>query len=182
MTDAELAQKCVENDSFAQKLLFERFSRKMMGLCLRYAERMEEAEDMLQNGFIRVFDKLHTFKGTGSLEGWIRKLMINESLAYIRKYKQVKTTVDMENAERLIPGSLHTGETAEAKDLLRMIQNLPAGFRTVFNLYAIEGYSHREIGELLGISEGTSKSQYARARMHLQNQLRQEPAEILKTA
>ena len=176
MTDEELVNGCISKNPSAQKLLFERFSRKMMGVCLRYADRGEEAEDMLQNGFIRVFDKIETFRGSGSLEGWVRRIIVNESLTYLRKNKAMRLNVDIDDAKYMIPGNSHVGETMNEKDLLKMIQQLPIGFRTVFNMYAIEGYSHKEIAEQLGISEGTSKSQYSRARVHLQNMIKAEPA------
>lgn len=176
MTDEELVTGCIEKNPSAQKLLFERFSRKMMGVCLRYAGRAEEAEDMLQNGFIRVFEKIETFRGSGSLEGWIRRIVVNESLTYLRKNKSMRLNIDIDDAKYAIPGSSHVSENINEKDLLKMIQQLPIGFRTVFNMYAIEGYSHKEIAELLEISEGTSKSQYSRARMHLQNMIKSEPA------
>ncbi len=174
MTDEELVKGCIENIPSCQKLLFERFSRKMMGVCLRYAGRSEEAEDMLQNGFIKIFEKLSTFRGTGSLEGWIRRIMVNESLAYLRKNKAMQMNIDIEDAKYKVPGNSHVGESMNEKDLLKIIQQLPAGFRTVFNMYAIEGYSHKEIAEALGISEGTSKSQYSRAKTHLQQILQAE--------
>ncbi|TAL60698.1 MAG: sigma-70 family RNA polymerase sigma factor [Bacteroidetes bacterium] len=174
MTDEELVKGCLAKTPTFQKLLFERFNRKMMGVCLRYAGRSEEAEDMLQNGFIRVFEKMDTFRGTGSLEGWIRKIMVNESLTYLRKNKAMQMNIDINDAKYSIPGNSHVGESMNEKDLLKMIQQLPAGFRTVFNMYAIEGYSHKEIAGQLGISEGTSKSQYSRAKTHLQNILQTE--------
>ncbi|MBI4946366.1 MAG: sigma-70 family RNA polymerase sigma factor [Bacteroidetes bacterium] len=174
MTDEELVSGCIAKNPSAQKLLFERFSRKMMGVCLRYANRAEEADDMLQNGFIRVFEKIETFRGSGSLEGWIRKIVVNESLTCLRKNKAMKFNIDIEGAEYMIPGNSHVGESMHEQDLLKMIGQLPTGFRTVFNMYAIEGYSHKEIAEQLGISEGTSKSQYSRARAHLQNMLKSE--------
>ena len=182
MTDEKLVEGCMAKNPACQKLLFERFNRKMMGVCLRYAGRSEEAEDMLQNGFIRIFEKLDTFKGTGSLEGWIRKIMVNESLSWLRKNKAMQMNIDIEDAKYKIPGNSHVGESINEKDLLKMIQQLPAGFRTVFNMYAIEGYSHKEIAEALGITEGTSKSQYSRAKTHLQNALEKElkPAEASK--
>lgn len=176
MTDEELVKGCVSKNPVAQKLLFEKFSRKMMGICLRYADRGEEAEDMLQNGFIRVFEKIETFRSEGSLEGWVRRIVVNESLTWLRKNKAMKMNVDIDDAKYMIPGNNHVGENVNEKDLLKMIQSLPAGFRTVFNMYAIEGYSHKEIAEQLGISEGTSKSQYSRAKMHLQNMLSGEAA------
>jgi len=178
MTDEELARGCVSKNPAAQKLLFERFSRKMMGVCIRYADRTDEAEDMLQNGFIRVFEKIESFRGTGSLEGWIRRIMVNESLTHLRKNKIMKINIDIDDVQFMISGNnpLTGGENLNEKDLLKMIQQLPTGFRTVFNMYAIEGYSHKEIGEQLGISEGTSKSQYSRAKIHLQNWLQLEKA------
>lgn len=171
MTDEELVKGCLDKNPSAQKLLFERFSRKMMGVCIRYAGRREEAEEMLQNGFIRVFEKIKTFRSMGSLEGWIRKIMVNVSLTYLRKSNPMKMNTNIDDAKFVMPGNNlpNGGESLNEKDLLKMIQSLPTGFRTVFNLYAIEGYSHKEIGELLGISEGTSKSQYSRAKVHLQN-------------
>ena len=178
MTDEELVSGCIAKKPSAQKLLFDRFSRKMMGVCLRYADREEEAEDMLQNGFIRVFEKIDTFRGSGSLEGWVRKIIVNESLTYLRKNKAMKLNVDIEDVKYMVPGNSHVGENMNEKDLLKMIQKLPIGFRTVFNMYAIEGYSHKEIAEQLGISEGTSKSQYSRAKTHLQEMLRSEPGMI----
>ncbi len=182
MTNEELVKGCLGRDPACQKLLFERFNKKMMGVCLRYAGRSEEADDMLQNGFIKVFEKLDTFKGSGSLEGWIRKIVVNEALTYLRKNKAMQMNVDLDHAKYRIPGNTHVGESMNEKDLLRIIQGLPAGFRTVFNMYAIEGYSHKEIAEQLGISEGTSKSQYSRAKTHLQNIIQAElrPVEASK--
>ena len=176
MTDDELVKGCVSKNPVAQRQLFEKFSRKMMGICLRYAERREEAEDMLQNGFIRAFEKIETFRSEGSLEGWIRRIVVNESLTWLRKNKVMKMNIDIEDAKYMIPGNNQIGEQVNEKDLLKMIQSLPTGFRTVFNMHAIEGYSHKEIGEMLGISEGTSKSQYSRAKVHLQNMLLGEAA------
>jgi RNA polymerase sigma-70 factor (ECF subfamily) len=146
----------------------------MMGVCLRFANCTEEAEDMLQNGYIKVFENIHTFKGTGSLEGWIRKIMINEALNHIRKNKAMKLNMDIEDVGYMLPAQSHIAENLNAQDLLKIIQHLPVGFRTVFNLYAIEGYSHKEIADQLGITESTSKSQYSRARAHLQKLIQTE--------
>ena len=171
MTDAELVKACIEKNPNAQRLLFERFCRKMMSICLRYASLKDEADVMLQNGFIKVFEKIETYRAEGSLEGWIRKIIVNEALTYLRKNKKLKMNVDIDNLAYDIPSNNPIGEQLNEKELLKMIQRLPIGFRTIFNMYAIEGYSHKEIANQLGISEGTSKSQYSRARIHLQNML-----------
>jgi RNA polymerase sigma-70 factor (ECF subfamily) len=168
MTDEQIAKGCIENDAIAQKYLYDKYSRKMMGICLRYAESEEEAQDVVQNAFIKVFEHIKDYKGTGSLEGWIRKIMVNTALTDIRKYKKLKLNVELDSVEFMLPSQGHIYNDYAAKDLLKIIQTLPTGFRTVFNLYAIEGYSHKEIGKMLDISEGTSKSQYSRARAHLQ--------------
>lgn len=139
-----------------------------MGVCLRYCDNHEEAEDVLQNGFVNVFQNIESYRGSGSLEGWIRKIMVNTALTNIRKNKKLKQNIELESVEFMLPSSNYMSESFAAKDLLKIIQTLPTGFRTVFNLYAIEGYSHKEIGDMLGISEGTSKSQYSRAKAHLQ--------------
>lgn len=168
MTDEEIVQGCVKKEPRAQKFLYDKFSRKMMGVCMRYCNNTEEAEDVLQNGFISIFLNIESFKGAGSLEGWIRRIMVNTALTHLRKNKKLLQNIELETVEYMLPSTNHINESAGAKDLLKIIQTLPTGFKTVFNLYAIEGYSHKEIGELLGISEGTSKSQYARAKTHLQ--------------
>lgn len=168
MTDEQIVQGCIQKNAIAQKHLYEKFARKMMGVCLRYADNHEEAEDVLQNAFVSVFQNIEAFKGTGSLEGWIRKIMVNTALTNIRKNKKLKQNIELESVEFMLPSTNHITENFAAKDLLKIIQTLPTGFKTVFNLYAIEGYSHKEIGEMLGISEGTSKSQYSRAKAYLQ--------------
>ncbi|HEX8515082.1 MAG TPA: RNA polymerase sigma factor [Bacteroidia bacterium] len=168
MTDEQIVQGCIKKDAIAQRHLYERFSKKMMGVCLRYCDNHEEAEDVVQNGFISVFQNIETFRGAGSLEGWVRKIMVNTALTNIRKNKKLKQNIELESVEFMLPSSNYMSESFAAKDLLKIIQTLPTGFRTVFNLYAIEGYSHKEIGDMLGISEGTSKSQYSRAKAHLQ--------------
>lgn len=168
MTDEQIVQGCIANNPLAQKYLYEKFSKKMMGVCLRYCDNTEEAEDVLQNGFVMVFQKIESYKGTGSLEGWIRKVMVNMALTNIRKNKKLKLNIELESVEFMLPSTDQASHNLGAKDLLKIIQTLPHGFRTVFNLYAIEGYSHKEIGDMLGISEGTSKSQYSRAKSYLQ--------------
>jgi len=168
MTDEQIVNGCIQKNALAQEFLYKKFSRKMMGVCLRYSDSQEEAEDVVQNGFISVFENIVSFKGTGSLEGWVRKIMTNTALTNIRKNKKLKQNIALENVEYALASVSFTDENFAVKDLLKIIQTLPPGFRTVFNLYAIEGYSHKEIGDMLDISEGTSKSQYSRAKAHLQ--------------
>ena len=168
MTDEQIVKGCIDKNAIAQKNLYEKFSRKMMGVCLRYCDSTEEAEDVVQNGFISIFENIESFKGTGSLEGWVRKIMVNTALTNIRKNKKLKQNIELDSVEFMLPSNIYQNDSFAAKDLLKIIQTLPVGFKTVFNLYAIEGYSHKEIGEMLNISEGTSKSQYSRAKAHLQ--------------
>jgi len=168
MTDEQIVDGCIKKNAIAQQYLYDKFSRKMMGICLRYFDNVEEAEDVLQNGFIAVFGHIETFKGTGSLEGWIKRIMVNTALTSIRKNKKFKQNLELDNVEFMLPSSDLANDDLKTKELLKIIQSLPPGSRTIFNLYAIEGYSHAEIASMLNISEGTSKSQYSRARAYLQ--------------
>jgi len=142
----------------------------MFALCRRYIGKVDAAEDVLICGFTKVFQKIDQFKGEGSFEGWIRRIMVNEALSHIRKNKSMYLEVEIEYAEREPDFGLLAGQL-EAEDLQKLIDKLPGGYKTVFNLYAIEGFSHKEIGDQLGISENTSKSQLSRARKHLQTML-----------
>jgi RNA polymerase sigma-70 factor (ECF subfamily) len=171
MNDEEMLKGCMANEERAQKHLFDRYSRVMTGVCMRYADRYEEAQDMVQNGFIKVFKKINTFSGTGSLEGWIRKIMVNTALDYLRSNKNYRFNLQVEEVDYKLEKKEHTESQLQADFLLELINGLPIGYKTVFNLYAIEGYTHKEIGEKLDISENTSKSQYSRARSLLQKQL-----------
>lgn len=167
MTDEEIIQGCIQKDLRSQKHLYDRYASKMMGVCLRYANNSDEAKDLLQDGFIKVFQHISSFKFEGELAGWIKKIMVNNALEQIRKRKIVFEKLEDDFADS--DSEYHTGESQhDVKDLLRMLQQLPQGYRTVFNLYAIEGYTHKEIAERLEIEEGTSKSQYARARAYIQ--------------
>lgn len=174
MTDDQLITECMKNHAGAQKLLFEKYAKKMMGVCLRYVTDYDEGQDILQEGFIKIFQKINTYEGKGSLEGWIRRIMVNTALDYLRKNKDQKLQLEINDETSVISTETSAMENLHARELLALIQALPAGFRTVFNLYAIEGYSHKEIGVMLGISESTSKSQYARARVHLQKSITAE--------
>lgn len=174
MADDEIIRSCIAGDARAQKQLFEKYTRRMMGLCLRYAAHRAEAEDMLQEGWIKVFRNLHQFRFEGSAEGWIKKVIVNTCLELLRKNKKMANHLEVEAAEEIAVSEFNSSDVISAKDLMKMIHKLPSGYRTVFNLYAIEGYSHKEIGEMLGINENTSKSQYSRARAHLQKMLELE--------
>lgn len=166
-------QGCQAQDKKSQAQLYSIFSKKMFVLCLRYAQTTLEAEDILQNGFIKVFTKHHLFDGKGSLEGWIKRIMVNTAIESYRQSKEKYTDSIDEQHENTIHSHL-TSDTSSYQDLLKLIKELPLGYRTVFNLYAIEGYSHKEIAEMLGISEGNSKSQLSRARQALQQKLIKE--------
>jgi len=174
MTDEQIVQGCINNDPTVQEYIHKKYYGYMMKVCLRYSNYdYAEAQDMVQNGFIVVFDKIHQYKGTGSLKGWIRKVITNVSLNMLRKskmeYLAIRNKSGIDKQVSLpSPYGDRIDQYINSKDLLKIIQTLPTGFKTVFNLYAIEGYSHKEIGDMLGISEGTSKSQYSRAKQHLQ--------------
>src|SRR5687767_7457887 len=166
----ELIKGCLKRERSAQQQLFDLYSSKMYGLCYRYVRHAMEAEDILVTAFTKIFERIDQFKGEGSFEGWIRRIMVNEALTYLRKSRAMYLETELEKAERE-PDYDKLGDHLEAEDLLRMIQELPAGYRLVFNMYAIDGYSHKEIAEQLGISENTSKSQLSRARVYLQKML-----------
>lgn len=166
----DLIKGCKRGDHHAQQRLFDRHSSRMYGICLRYIKDTMQAEDVLVIAFTKVFERIGQFNGEGSFEGWIRRIVVNEALTSLRKSRVMMAETDLEVAERE-PDYQHLNDHLEADDLLKMIEKLPPGYRIVFNMYAIDGYSHREIAELLGISENTSKSQLSRARTYLQKML-----------
>jgi RNA polymerase sigma factor (sigma-70 family) len=168
--DKTLLDGCRRHDRHAQRFLFEHFSARMLSLCCRYVKDKMEAEDIMLIGFTKVFDRIRQFKEDGSFEGWIRRIMVNESLTYLRRNKSMYLETDIGVAE-CEPNYDKLDTALEADDLIQLISELPAGYRIVFNLYAIDGYSHQEIATQLGISENTSKSQLSRARTHLQKRL-----------
>jgi RNA polymerase sigma-70 factor (ECF subfamily) len=163
----EIIYKCREGNSGAQTALYRLFSAKMYGVCLRYAKDTGDAEDILQEGFLRVFTKINQFEFKGSFEGWMRRIMVNTALEKFRKHDRLYPVEEM----RIYESTEFVEETISsitAGDLMRIIQELPPRYRMVFNLFAIEGYSHQEISEMMNISEGTSKSNLSRARVILQ--------------
>jgi RNA polymerase sigma factor (sigma-70 family) len=177
--EQELIKGCQRRDRHAQQQLFDLFSAKMYGICYRYVRNTQQAEDILLTAFTRIFEKINQFKGEGSFEGWIRRIMVNESLTWLRKFKSMYVETDLEQAD-LEPDYDLISDHLEAEDLLAMIEQLPAGYRIVFNMYAIDGYSHKEIATQLGISENTSKSQLSRARVYLQKLLAQHSPELTR--
>jgi RNA polymerase sigma factor (sigma-70 family) len=161
---------CKRQNRDAQHSLYEFYSGKMYTLCCRYIKNKMEAEDVLVVAFTKIFERIDQYKGEGSFEGWIRKVMVNESLGYLRKNKNMYLETDIEAADRE-PNYEKLDSQLEADDLMKMIEALPTGYRIVFNLFAVDGYSHQEIADQLGISENTSKSQLSRARALLQKRL-----------
>ena len=168
-SEGELVEGCKKRDPKIQRALYASYHRKMYGVCLRYTDNSDDAMDILQEGFVTVYQKIDKFEGRGSLEGWIRRIMVNQAIGHYRK-KSRYFMVDIEEAWDV--GMDETVfERMGREELLQLIQDLPPGYRTVFNLYAVEGYTHKEIGKMMNISPGTSKSQFSRARVILQKRI-----------
>jgi len=168
MTDKELVDGCLREQRKFQELLFRRFSPKMMSVCLRYCQNQEDAEDALMETFVKVFDHIADFGHRGSLEGWIRRIAVNTSLNKIRA-RRLTTSIEPDMHETEISDDVL--DLLETRELMRLIQKLPDGYRMVFNLYAVEGYAHQEIAAMLQIEEVTSRSQLAKARRALQKMI-----------
>ena len=164
----QLIEACRKGDPRAQRQLYEVLARKMMGVCLRYASNKEEAEDIMQEGFINMFKNLDKYSGTGSFEGWVRKIMVNASLLNYRKVKKLREQMDFDQVSYEVASDEDAYSALSTKELLGYIRKLPEGYRIVFNMFAIEGNSHKEIASSLGVTESTSKTQYLRARKFLQ--------------
>ena len=171
MDEVLLIQECLKGKRKAQGELYRRYAAKMMGVCMRYSRNRDMAHDQLQEGFIKVFTNLNEYSGNGSFEGWMRKIFINCALEKIRRSKVFPLTFPTEETEQetSFPNAL---EEISAQEMLDLIHRLPPGYQTIFNLFAIEGFSHKEIGAMLRITEGTSRSQYARARYTLQQMIK----------
>jgi RNA polymerase sigma factor (sigma-70 family) len=160
----KLVKDCLRNHPAAQKQLYELFAESMLGVCYRYTKSMNDAEEVLQVGFIKVFKSLHQFKHEGELGAWIRRIMVTTAINYLKRKPRYQLDLGFED-EYLHPVEKDAPDLQlNMKELLNLVRQLPAGYQTIFNLHAVEGYSHVEIGKLLGIKEGTSRSQYARAR------------------
>jgi len=168
MTEEAILKGCLQNDPAAQKELYNRYSPKMLSVCYRFAHNREDAEDMLQEGFIKIFSQMHTFGNRGAFEGWIRRIIVHTCINILKKNKKFNESVEIIHATGAMVREESVPSIVQAKQIVECIRMLPIGYRTVLNLYAIEGYSHREIGMMLDIEESTSRSQYTRAKAMLE--------------
>lgn len=171
MNELQLIEGCRKGERRAQKELYDAYSRKMMGVCLRYVNDRETARDLLQDGFVKIFTSMDSYTGSGSFEGWMRKIFVNCALEYLRKSDVLREATDLDNTAELIQPNSSAISDMSAAELMNLVKELPVGFRTVFNMFAIEGYSHKEISEMLNITESTSRSQYTRAKQLLQRRI-----------
>ena len=169
MTEEAILQGCLKNESAAQRELYNRYSPKMLAVCYRFAHNREDAEDMLQEGFIKVFSQIHTFQNKGAFEGWIRRIIVHTCINNLKKNKRFSESLDIVHAHGVQVREESVPSIVQAKQIVECIRILPIGYRTVLNLYAIEGYSHKEISDMLDIEESTSRSQYTRAKQMLED-------------
>ena len=174
MTEEAIIKGCIKNQAAAQRELYIQYSPKMLAVCYRYAHNREDAEDMLQEGFIKVFTQLARFEHRGSFEGWIRKIMVHTCINILKKNKKFNESVDLIHAHSVALKEDNIPALVQVKQIVECIRLLPTGYRTVLNLFAIEGYSHREIAQLLDIEESTSRSQFTRAKAMLEEMLIQK--------
>src|SRR6266496_2159754 len=168
MTEEAILKGCLNNEATAQRELYNRYSPKMLAVCYRFAHNREDAEDMLQEGFIKVFLQIHTFEYRGAFEGWIRRIIVHTCINHLKKNKKFNESVDIIHATSIQVREESVPSIVQAKQVVECIRLLPIGYRTVLNLYAVEGYTHREISNMLDIEESTSRSQYTRARAMLE--------------
>ena len=174
MEDSALINGCIKGESPAQKQLYEKYAPAMMSICLRYVREKETARDLMHDGFVTLFTKIHTYSGSGSFPAWIKKIFVNTVLERFRKNDILRFSTDIDDAHYLEDTDISVFEQMSANELMECIGRLPDGYRTVFNMYAIEGYSHAEIAQILNIQESTSRSQYIRARQALQKMINYE--------
>ena len=185
MTEELMVQGCLDNIASAQEALYSRFSPRMLGVCYRFARNREDAEDMMQEGFIKVFTQIHQFRGQGALEGWIRRIVVHTCINILKKNKKFTDSVDLFHANSIYLNENNIPSILQAKQVVECIRQLPLGYKTVLNLYAIEGFSHKEIAAILDIEESTSRSQYTRAKSMLEEvllkkKILQKPREKIK--
>lgn len=166
MDERQLVKDCLKGRPEAQRQLYERFAKTMLGVCYRYTRSLADAEDVLQEGYVRVFTGLKQYKFEGELGAWVRRVMVNTALNYLKRNRKYRDEMFFTDQPPLLHPVADSDPVVnlQAKELADLIRQLPHGYQTIFNLHAVEGYSHVEIGEMLGISDGTSRSQYARAR------------------
>ena len=182
MTDDRLVKECLKNNAAAQRELYDRFASLMLAVCYRYTKSVADAEDVLQDAFVRAFKSLHQYKGEGDLGAWIRRIVVPTAINFLKKNSRYNAELVFGEEHLHAVSTHHPQVNLEAKELADLIRQLPSGYQTVFNLYAVEGYNHFEIGALLGIAESTSRSQYARARALLIQWIEQPSAEQKTTA
>lgn len=170
MNEKDLIQACKRQERRAQKLLYDRYSPVMFGVCRRYVRHREDAEDVLVEAFFKVLTKIDQYRGKGSFEGWIRRIVVNESLMFLRKTHNFHLTVEISDID--VPTKVTIEDELAAQDIVALLDELPTGYRTVFNLYVLEGFKHREIAEQLGVSINTSKSQLILAKKRMASLLK----------
>ena len=170
MNEPELIARLKKGEGKAQKFVYEKYAGIMLGICFRYLKNQMDAEEVMLNGLVKIFQHVGQFKSEGSFEGWMKRIVVNEALGHLRKKEPLHLTIEKDHIQLANNEASAESELA-VEDLLQMLHELPAGYRAVFNLYAIEGYSHKEIAEMLDINEGTSKSQLSKARALLQRKL-----------
>ncbi len=178
MDDHRLVKECLQGKVTAQKQLYERFAPGMLAVCYRYTKSVADAEDVLQEGFVKAFRNLQQFKGEGELGGWLRRIMVTTAINYLKKNSRYQSELLYGDEQLHAVSSYQPEVSLDAKELADLIRQLPAGYQTIFNLHAVEGYSHVEIGKILGIKEGTSRSQYARARALLIQWIEQQNKDV----
>ena len=172
MSDLEIIEGCARHERRAQKELYDKYSRLLLGVCMRYASDRAEAEDILQDSFLKIFFNIRDFSGTGSFIGWLRKVAVNTAITNYHKNLKFRYHIDIDDYVSVETGVTDFNEDSFTSDeLYGVLNELPAGYRMVFNLYAVEGYKHKEIAEMLGIDTNTSKSQYSRARSAIREKL-----------
>ncbi len=170
VSETDLIQGCISGNRQMQELLYQKYSSKMYGVCLRYSGNVEDANDLLQEGFIKIFKNLTKFRGEGSFEGWIRRIFVNTSIEHFRKKVKLHNVTEVQE-NTIEDYDLNILDTLAEKDIISLVNELSPGYKAVFNMHVIEGYSHKEIADILGINEGTSKSQLARAKGVLKKSL-----------
>lgn len=173
----KLIQACKKQDPAAQKMLYSRYAPQLFGLVRRYIKKYDEAEDVLVEGMYKIFTRLKQFEGKGSFEGWMKRIMVNEALMHLRKNKNFRMTVELSNVQ--IATKVNVEDELAREDIIKCMNELPTGYRTVFNMYVIEGYKHREIAEELGISINTSKSQLILAKKRLQEIVKKKQRRVV---